>query len=53
MTTQIVDRVKWYFGDKSTPKPAWHYPSDGWISDPEEIVRTIRLDDSLTIKKRK
>lgn len=45
--TNIIGRIKWYFGSKTTPPPAWFYPTDGWIEDPEEIERAIRLDDRM------
>lgn len=46
----VIDRVKWYFSDKSTPKPVWVYPADNWITDPEEIIKAIRLDDDMGVR---
>lgn len=47
---QIKDRLLWYIKRPNTPKPAWRYPTDGWITDPQEIIKAIRLDDELGIK---
>lgn len=46
----IVDRLRWYFSDRSNPKPALFYPTDNWITDPKEIINAIRLDDELGIE---
>jgi hypothetical protein len=40
--TQILARLVWYFGDKSTPPPSWHYRTDGWITDEKELERIMR-----------
>ena len=36
-------------GKTQLPKPALFYPAHGWISDPDEIIRAIRLDDAMGI----
>jgi hypothetical protein len=32
------------------PKRAFWWPTDGWITDPDEIIKAIRLDDELGVK---
>lgn len=51
--TQIISRLKWYLTDRGnqTPAPCWYYNDSGeWVTDPQEIIRLIRLDDELGIE---
>lgn len=52
--TQIKARLAWYLmrlkGRYDYPKPCWYSPTNGWITDPKEIIKEIRLDDELGIK---
>lgn len=40
--TQIIKRIKWYFGSRKYPKPALFFSTDNWVTDPKEIERIIR-----------
>lgn len=31
------------------PRRAFWWPADGWITDPNEIIRAIRLDDDMGV----
>jgi hypothetical protein len=42
----LKDRI---FVSKSHPKQCWWFPTDGWITNPTEIIKAIRLDDELGI----
>lgn len=35
---------------KSHPRRSFYHFTDGWITDPKQIIRAIRLDDELGIK---
>jgi hypothetical protein len=50
--TQIRSRIIWYFTGRENPKPSWYYSDIGWIDDPEEIKRSIMLDDTLGLAQR-
>lgn len=50
MKTQIIARLKWYFGNRENPRPSWYYHTDHWITDEQEIINAIRLDDEMGIK---
>lgn len=51
---QIHSRLQWYLmrlrGRYDYPKPMWFYPTDGWITDPTEIINAIRLDDEMGVE---
>lgn len=46
----ITKYIKWLFSNREYPKPMVIVPLDGWISDKDEIIRSIRMDDDMGIK---
>jgi len=45
-------RIKCYLmrlSGQSYPRPSIIIPLDGWVTDPNEIIKAIRLDDELGI----
>jgi hypothetical protein len=53
--TQIRKRLMYHLhihGWHKSPRPSWYYPTDSLVTDPEEIIKAIRLDDEIGVKKR-
>lgn len=42
MKTQIRARLLWYAKRSDTPKPAWFYRTNNWVTDPKEVERIMR-----------
>lgn len=47
--TQFWKALKYRLFPANYPPNSWYYPTDNWVSNPQEIIRALRLDNDIGV----